>query len=180
MKIGGQEIRGPMEEVIVLPRADDQVIVLKARAVLDLKEFRRLCPEPVPKKMLKRGGEEVLNTSDPAYKAATQAWGELYIHYLTITSLQATDGGIEFDTVELTNPGTWKNWEQDFKNAGFSEMEINRVRAGVMTANALNEQKIKEARENFLHSQVASQNGQSSPNTELKPTPSGELANASD
>ena len=47
MKIGGVQVTGPSEEVLVLPR-EPEPIVFRAVAVPDMEEFHKLCPEPKP------------------------------------------------------------------------------------------------------------------------------------
>ena len=47
MKIGGVEIKGPHEELLILPRPDENIII-RAKAVMDMDVFDKLCPEPKP------------------------------------------------------------------------------------------------------------------------------------
>lgn len=179
MKIGGREIKGPMEEVIVLPRGEgEDDIVFKAKAVLDAKRYRELCPEPKPRKMIKRGVGEVDDLDNPSYKAAVDEHNKLYTAFLVIESLKSTEG-LEWDTVDDEDPSTWQNYEEDLKNAGFSDFERARILAGVMAANALNENTIKQARERFFRGQEAAANASSSPSIAQKTTPFSVPANDS-
>jgi len=52
--------------------------------------------------------------------------------------------------VDINNPGTWTNWEDDFKNCGFTQIEMGRITGLVLEANCLDETKLKQAREVFL------------------------------
>jgi hypothetical protein len=74
------------------------------------------------------------------------------------------------------DPRTWLNWEKDLREGGLSEVEVSRVLALVMEANALDENKLKKARELFLLGQVPESPTSSGLVTEQVSTPSGEPA----
>ena len=76
-------------------------------------------------------------------------------NYLIAASLRATPD-LEWETVQLDNPSTWKNITSELKDADFSELEIGRIRQGVMRANSLDEGMIDEARDRFLLGQQGS------------------------
>lgn len=173
MKIGGIAVSGPHEEILVLPRGEDQVVI-RAKAVLDLDEFDRICPEPKPPgKRTKEGW--VPNKDDITYQQILSRHNEQRIAYLVIRSLEPSQ--IEWDTVDLGNPKTWTNYVTDFRNAGFSTIEINRIVTCVMQANALDEAKLEQARKVFLLGLVQAKDESSGPNIELENMPSGEPVN---
>jgi hypothetical protein len=173
MKIGGKEIAGGYEAILVLPRGIDDQIVIRAKAVLDLDTFIALCPEPkAPGKLTKNGWEP--NLKDENYQVAVLRHFEQKIAYLLIHSLEPTK--IEWDTVDINNPRTWLNYMDDFKAAGFSSIEINRIVGLVMEANALDEAKLEKAREVFLRGQRQEQENSSIPTSEPAITQSGEPA----
>ncbi len=162
MKIGGKEVKGPNLEVLVLPRGEDE-IVLKAQAVLDFDEFEKLCPEPkAPGRRTKNGWEP--NTNDVTYRSLMETHNIQRIAYLVLRSLEPSN--IEWETVDMNNPGTWANYVQDFRNAGFSGIEVNRIVQCVMRANALDEAKLEEARKVFLSGQALDQEQSSGPAAE--------------
>jgi hypothetical protein len=152
MKIKGREIKGPMEELIILPRPDEP-IVFKARAIMDMSEYEKLNPAPKGKVVKFRSGVTKEDTSSPEYIQAKELHDKTRIAWMVIESLKATDQ-LEWSTVKYEDPSTWNNWENDFREAGISETEKMRVIEGVMAANGLSEQRIKEARESFLATQV--------------------------
>lgn len=151
MKIAGQEVSGPHVETLVLPRGDEDVIVFRAQAVQDFDEFEKLCPEPKPPgKRTKEGF--VPNLNDETYRSVLQSHNERRIAYLVVCSLEPSK--IEWETVDISNPKTWMNYVEEFKAAGFSTIEINRIVQVVMSANALDEVKLQQAREVFLRGRV--------------------------
>jgi hypothetical protein len=68
----------------------------------------------------------------------------------------------------------------DFKAAGFSTIEINRIIGAVMEANALDEAKLEKARAGFLRGQRPVQEKSPTPTTEQPSLPSGEPAKDSE
>lgn len=148
MKLKGQKIQSANEELIVLPRGDD-AIVLKAQAILSFDEFEKLCPEPEMAKKTMMSGKQVDNPHDKAYKDAVEDHNKKYLAYLVIKSLEATED-LEWEVVDLQNPDTWLSYEKELRDSGFSETEMSRILKGVLAANSLDEGKIAEAKERFL------------------------------
>lgn len=170
MKIGQVELEGPAEEVLVLPRISGD-IVIRARAVLDMSPFEAMCPEPVPARVLVKGGFKE-DTTNGGYLQQVAARGEKRFAYICYKSLEPSE--IEWDTVVEDDHHTWENWATDLTNAGLSSVELNRIIVCVMQANCLDENKLERARESFLLGQEVSKLPTSGPGTELKSTPSGE------
>ena len=149
MKINGQQPVGPAEEVLVLPRANGD-IVFTARAVMDMEEFHAQSPPPkAPGRLTKEGFQH--NFDDPTYRKQVDHNAEMRLGYLVIRSLEATE--IEWDTVDINKPETWTNWSKDLKEAGFNQNEIDRILITCMQANCLDEMKLKAARDAFLRGQ---------------------------
>jgi hypothetical protein len=147
MRIGGIDpTELPNEEVLVLPRGDKQ-IVFRARGLKDFNEFNKLCPEPLPQKMLTKDGAKY-DFDDPNYKEAVIDRDRKLDAYVIVASLEPS--AIEWDTVDLSKPSTWTSWESDLQNAGFSVAEIILIRRLVMAANSLDDEKLRQAREVFL------------------------------
>lgn len=170
MKIGGKQVSGPSEEVLVLPRLDGD-IVLKARAVLDMDEFTNSCPLPKAPGMLTKDGFKS-NTDAPAYREQLNLHSNLRFAFIALKSLEPSN--IEWDTVTMDKPNTWANWEVDLRAAGFSGVEVQRITVLIMQANSLDEGKLKSAREAFLLGQAAMQAQCSGQSTEQLSTQSGQ------
>lgn len=176
MKINGVEVRGPAEEVLVLPRVTSPDLVFRAVAVRDTDQFDIMCPPPKPKAKLVAGGWKN-SVDDPAYIEALQKHGQLRFAWMLLKSLEPSN--IEWDTVKPEQPSTWLNWEEDLKNAGLSNTEVQHVINCVASANALNNQKLEAARENFLRGLAKASEKSSSQNSDPATTPSGEVASGS-
>jgi hypothetical protein len=175
MKIGGIDPRMvPNEEVLVLPRGDQQ-IVFRARGLSDMEEFNKLCPEPIPPiKRTKAGLEpDITNVN---YVGTMAEWGKRRLAYIVVKSLEPSE--IEWETVEIASPGSWANWEKDLKNNNITQIECNRVVSLVLEANSLNEEKIEKARANFLRGLQAEPANTSGLSIEQAISQSGELASA--
>jgi len=149
MKIQGKKIEGANEVIIVIPRGSNADIVLKAQAVLDMDPFDSMCPPPEPPRKTLPGGKEVKNLKDASYLKSLDNHAVKRLNWIVLTSLEATEG-IEWEKIDLSDPTTWNNFEEEMKEAGFSNVEVNRIVAACIEVNALNEEKIQEARERFL------------------------------
>lgn len=149
MKIKGKKIEGPNIEIIPIPRAMGDDIIFLAKAVLDMSPFETICPVPVPPMKVIRGGEQVPNLQDKGYLKSIENLSTKRLAWMVLTSLQATEG-LEWETVDLSDPSTWELFRKEMKESGFSDVEINRVITGVINVNALNDDKIEAARERFL------------------------------
>jgi hypothetical protein len=146
MKIGGREISGVSEEVLVLPRLGHDIVVT-AQAVKSMDDFEKLCPEPKAPGIRTKDGFRP-DEEDEGYLALMDKHAEQRLAYIVIKALEASD--IEWGSVVEDDPGTWKNWRTDFEEAGLSAIEIGRVITCVMQANSLDESKLEEARAAFL------------------------------
>lgn len=149
MKIKGKTIEGPGVEYVVIPRPDSEDIVFTCAAVLDFDEFDKLCPLPDPPMVLRPGGIQTPDVEDEGYQKLISEQGIKRIDWLTLKSLEATEG-LEWETVNIQEPATWKNYHDELKQAGFTFMEIAHIRNGVISVNSFDDRKMKEARERFL------------------------------
>lgn len=173
MKIAGVDPSTLENEVLlVLPRGE-QNIVFRARGLKDMDIFNAKCPQPKPPGKLTRDGF-IPQTDDPTYQKVLDDWAKKRLGYIVYNSLLPSD--IDWDYVKEDDPRTWPKWEQDLREGGFSEIECSRVLALVMEANALDEAKLRQARETFLLGQAQEQQESSGLASEQSSTPSGELA----
>lgn len=179
MRIKGREIKGANVETLVIPRGDgEEDIVFKAKAILDMEPFFKMCKEPSPPTIRTKTGVQSDFKSE-VYLKAVEEHNERRSAWMIITSLTATDG-LVWSTVDLQDPNTWLNYRQEFKDSGFSQVEVNRIIGLTFIANCLDESKLEAARNRFLASQLKLAVESSSPLDGLVITPSGELANASE
>lgn len=180
MKINGKKIEGSNVEICVIPRGEDkEPIVFRCQAVLDIEPFDQLCPAPKPPIILRPGGKRVTDTENSKYKFQLGQHNAKRMGYLILKSLEATEG-LEWETISLSDPDTWNNYEKELKDSGFSNIEIMRIINTCMAANCLDEARLERAREDFLASQSGS-NGQSyTQSDEPLSIQSGEPASASE
>ena len=176
MKIGGVKVEGPAEEVLVLPRLGDDIII-RCIAVLDMAPFHGMCPPPMMKKMIVAGGVRD-NDKDPGYLEQCEQHAQLRFAYIALKSLEPSD--IEWSTVKMGEPATWSKWENELREAGISSIEINRIVACIMQANCLDEGKLALARDSFLRGMEESKEKSSGSPIEPQSTQSGTPVNASE
>lgn len=177
MKLAGEKLSGVNVEDIYIPR-QGKVLHFIAKGVNNLDDFDKICPKPKPPTRIKPGGVKVENVEDPNFKTAITRWGEQRFAWMIINSLRDTPG-LEWEKVDYANPNTWTDWQKEFLESGFVDAEIQRIIAGVMSANGLNEARIEEARKSFLAMQAVQNEQSTSPPEGQQDTPSGEPANAS-
>jgi len=176
MKMSGRKIQGPNEEILVLPRPDGD-LVFKAKAVLDFTVFDGLVPQPKPPKVRRRGMSEPSDDpTDKNFQLEVQNWSSKRMDFMILESLRTGTPELEWETVDFNNPDTWKNYERELKEAGFTPSEINLLNATCISANSLSQSKLDEARERFLASRAEPTSNGSSPLAELRITQSGEHA----
>jgi hypothetical protein len=174
IKIAGQEIEQTLPEDFIVLRPDtDREIIIRARAFLNLDGFNALCPLPEPPGRQERGKGWVPNPNDPTYKQRMEQHAVQRVGWMVLESLYE----VEWETVDAENPKTWPKWEEELQASGFTQIECNLVIALVLDVNGLNEEKMKLARESFLHGQDQPQRSSSSPTSEPESTPSGVPAN---
>lgn len=149
MKLNGKRITGANETIIVIPRSNSDSIVFKARAILDMAEFEEMCPAPEPPIRKYAGGREHKNTKDPGYIQQIENHSALRLSWIVLMSLSANEN-LEWENLDISDPTTWNNFRKELTEAGFSTIEINRIVAECLEVNALNEEKIEEARALFL------------------------------
>lgn len=174
MKIGDQVIEGDLaelnEDVLVLPRRKTQ-IVLTARALEDMTTLEKRVPQPKPNKIFHKGKGWIPDENDATYKDQMEKYATLRVAYFVVMSLEPSN--ITWSSVDLDNPSTWIKWEDDFKDAGFTQYECNLILGLCFRVNQLDEIKLENARQLFIHGQEEELKNSSSQNSEQSILPSG-------
>lgn len=166
MKIGGVQIEGPNEEILVIPRPYGD-LVFRAQTVRSFKEFEALVPEPKPPGVRTKDGYKP-DIKDEGYLTLLERYNNQRMAYLVVKSLENSD--IEWDTVSLDDPSTWLGWDKELQDAGLSEIETQRITVAAMQANCLDEQKMIAARAAFLLGQAVAASESSGQATEQEST----------
>lgn len=155
MRINGRVVQGKNRKTVVLPREGEEAIVIIAEAVSDIDGVFEFIQMPEPPVIQKPTGIEK-NFADKGYKEQLQHFNVRRMAWIMIESLKPSN--IEWSLVREDDPSTWTKWGQEFKEAGFSPMEVSRITDAVLEANALDEEKLEAARKVFLHGQAAAKN----------------------
>lgn len=150
MKLKGKKINTVNFEYVVIPRPDGN-IVFKASAVLNNDEFERICKEPEPPKITRPGQSPVPDFEDEDYKKALAEHSQRFNDWTILKSLSATES-LEWESVKMDDPETWKNFKKELSDSGFSMVEVGKIIKAVWVANSLDERKLEEARKSFLAS----------------------------
>jgi len=143
MKLQGRKPSGVREELLVLPRPEGD-FAFKFRAVME--DYPEPPPEPVRKNIK---GAIVQDRNDPEFTVLLDAWGTRKTHWHFLKSISATDG-LEWETIDMTKPETWSNWEKELKDDGFNDAEVNMIFRTYQKVNFLSEDMLEEARKRFL------------------------------
>lgn len=149
MKIGGVEVK-PCVEVLVLPRAESEDIIIRAKSVSINEDFEKLVPEPVAPNVRTKDGSKP-DLKDESYRQQVKARENKRFAYMVLRSLE--DSNIEWEKTDIDRHETWDGWDKELQEAGLSEVETNRIIGAVMVANSLDESKLVEARAAFLQGQ---------------------------
>jgi len=152
MKIQGKKFDGPAIEIVPIIRGEEEII-LKAQAVLDYEDFHTVCPRPTPPEKMFPGGRKEVNVNDKKYIEDINGYSNKKYTWMVLKSLEATEG-LEWETVDMSKPDTWDNYNKELTDSGFTEAEVVRILMAVTNAQGLNSDKIEEARKRFLASPV--------------------------
>lgn len=174
MKLNGRELKKSNSHLIVIPRVNEEPIVLTAQAVLDYNQFETLCPDPKPPTRMKAGGEKLANYKDPRYILAVESHSRRRMSWLVLESLRLGSPDLTWDTIDYGDPNTWERYEVELRESGFNWAEIGMIVQGCLIANSLDESKIEEARASFLASREVEGSPSSFQEEELSDMPSGE------
>lgn len=153
MKIKGRKLEPPKPLDIVLVREPkEDTIRLKAGAVLNIEDFIKLYPEPQPPmRITPTDTKGTPNFKDKAYLEEMRKYLDCEMGWTYARSLSATPG-IEFEVIKLDDPKTCtlENFREELKAAGILPLEINYVIRRINQANAMDEDRLEEARKRFL------------------------------
>lgn len=148
MLISGQKVTMPARDVVIFPRVEGQFIFYIV-AVPSFEAFDTLCPRPEPPKILKKG-KQVEDTDDPTFKQRWQTWVDYRQDWLLLQALADSENDITWESVKPDDPSTWSRVNQELKDAGLTELELQRLIGKVYEVNALSERGMEAARANFL------------------------------
>lgn len=148
MKLHGEVIDIPNVKIIPIVR-DTGTIILKAAPIRSFEDFAKICPVPEPPVREIPGKGLVPMVDSKEYQLTLEVRNRQLLEYMVIKSLEATEG-LTWDSVDMNDPSTYKNYVTELLESGFTQVEITRIVQTVMAANSLDEEAIDRARETFL------------------------------
>ncbi len=148
MKIAGKKVEGVSRKSVTINREDSDITFV-FEAIMDDSEFEELCPRPKPGVKMVPGGSKVPDLENKDYKKALDEWAVKKGEWSFLKSISATPD-LEWDTVDLGNPDTWKNYPKELLASGFSPGEQYRLMQAYMYVIGLDEEKVNEAVDSFL------------------------------
>lgn len=168
MKLKGQRVEEKALKVCVFERPSGN-LVFKLSAVLNTSDFEKIYPIPRPPEIIVKGAK-VLNPQDKRYVEAVAQRNASYTDWIILNTLAATED-LEWETVNMGDPNTWRNWRSELVSAGFSDGEIMYLVNTAVEVNGLDEARLEAARKSFLLGQAMEMSSKSdSQNTEAPTT----------
>lgn len=146
MLINGQKINAPFRREIRFPRVEGD-IVFTAQAVACSEEFDQLCPEIEPKVERDLNGNvtRVLH-DDPVYIKKFRDRGVKKFDFQVLKCLV----DVTWETVDFKDPESWKNWRNEAREIGLSDIEIMVMLNKIVECLNPTQEVVEEARKSFL------------------------------
>ena len=151
MKIKGKSFDKPKPVTVILPFGDEDILIL-CGCVPDYGPFEEMCPLPKAPEVLRPGKVKTVNVSDKKFLKQVGEHAQLRTYWLIKESVRETEG-LEWETVDDTDPTTWVNLEKEMLVA-FGELGVSKIIKAVLRANGLSQEIVGEARDSFLASQL--------------------------
>lgn len=148
MKFNGKSISKRKPIPAIFPRGDGETIILLCGTV-NFDDFEGMIPMPKPKMRTHRDGSKTPIVDEPVYLAQISQYADRRVDWMALKSLQSTEG-LEWETVEMSDPATWGNYKTELKQAGFADLELVRLVRAIHEANGLSDSKIEEATKDFF------------------------------
>lgn len=153
MKLKGLSIGEPKPRVCVIER-NGVSHVFKLKAVTNSDGFDKICKEPQPPQSLKPGGKVEINYDNLEYKEALKKYYDAKTQWMILESLSATDG-LEWETIDMTDPNTWGNYIKELNSAGLTNGEVTYLITEINKANSIDRDSMDQALERFMSTQEA-------------------------
>lgn len=153
MKFKGQSVANTNVEYVVIPRGETRIVFI-AKPVVSMDPFNELYLEPQPPSIEfpeHTGRAPEKDFTDSRYLGRVKDYCEARYYWMVLTSLRDSPD-IQWETIDMAKPDTYKNFEIELQNAEFLPIEINKIRNAVSIVNALDERQMEEARKSFLAS----------------------------
>ena len=156
MKIKNIDLTKKSVQIIPIIKGD-QEIIFQAECVTDYTQFDALVKKIEPPMRINKG-ETIArpNFESPDYKKSIEDYASKQTSWMILKSLEATEG-LTWETIDMSNPSTWNNFEKELKAANFNDYQIIQIIKGVIQANGLDDTKVEAARKSFLATKQAAE-----------------------
>lgn len=148
MKVNGIVLTSMRIVEVYLPISGGQAVEFKFRPLRSDENFESILTKPEPPTKTGKGGVKHANVEDKFFKDAVTDWVTKKLDWEFLTSVSITEG-LEWETVNMGDPNTWKNWRDDAAKV-FGNSELNKLFGGFLDAQYLTEEVMEKARERFL------------------------------
>ena len=148
MKISGKDAKpkGELPPLVFARTPMEDSIVFKFQSVPSWVEFEKLCPPPVPGRMLTPKGVAD-DTEAPGYQEAVKQHDLRRAQYLMLKTLEPSN--IEFDNVKFDDVSTWDGLDAELQSV-LTKQEFIALVNRVYKANFLSEEMLEAAAEAFF------------------------------
>lgn len=148
MKWQGEQIYVPNETDVKITRRDGTTLEFKFQAVEDMNAFEKLYPQPSPPWIKNNKGQVKYQHDDPKHQEAMTDWARKRMLWLILKSMEATKD-LEWESVDINDPDTYDLFEDELKEAGLNQVEVNKLSMAALEANSLTDAMIENAQQDF-------------------------------
>lgn len=153
MKLRGRVVNNTNIAIVVIPR-EDEPLVFRFKPVIKFDEFDNYVKLPEPPTIQPNGKPKFKDFEDADYKTELTKYAVLKHQWMFLESISATEQ-LEFETVKRNDPTTWHLVQKELEDAELTITERNMLLEGFNSANSLDEDKLRVARDSFLASAQA-------------------------
>jgi len=156
MKIKGEKIHQVFKKTIVIPDPEtgEPVMVFVAQACNFSEDLEKIIKEPQPPYFRKAGQTQAVKEVDnPQYLEEMKEYEEVRFAYMILRTLEATPD-LEWETIDMADPTTYKNYRIELQEAGLTDSMINLLILKILGVHNISPERIDEATQRFLSGQA--------------------------
>lgn len=135
-------------ERVVFKREGDICLVFDLVTVTNYEEFKAICQPPKPFFRQYPDGRQEPVFDDPEFQKQQLEYAQRQTNWTFLKSIAAT-AGLEWETVNMGDPATWGNYENELEQ-WLTVMERTALLNAFIRVNSVTEESLKAARDAFL------------------------------
>lgn len=147
MKLQGKKVSGPKIEEIYVETVEGPVMLI-VRPLGSDDNFEEVMPSPRPPARQLPSGELLYDNEDKNFTQSILNYSKYKVAWQVIRSLDRTPG-LEFDTVNMSDPLTWENVYKEIEDS-LGDKTMKRILTAFGKVNVLDDDQIEEAKKSFL------------------------------